>query len=281
MTTTEDEADSLGCCARCRAEWSLSIFDKYEFNNKEVDFAASFQPKGLVIKISKLTLVCWTIASMAQDLIDKIPDYNIFWLAWLTVWALLLSVMYLVCSFLCTVTGTSEEPSLLVYVTWTLGSIACPGQLIVTILYWTIDHSLSGNKVTYINSMLHGGVLILVWIDALVINRIPVRFRQVSLIMALALIYLLWTGIHSAFSIGNPNHTDRPDQDDDALYEAINWRERPVWTIIICSVILLMTLPIFFLFWAASAYGGGYRFDNGLRRHKSFKTSSIIGAMGT
>ena len=61
--------------------------------------------------------------------------------------------------------------------------------------------------------------------------------------------YIIWTLIHGlATDIGNPYSVDRTtaNGDNDAIYDVINWTERPLPTFITLTILLLVAGPLFF-----------------------------------
>lgn len=137
---------------------------------------------------------------------------------------------------------------------WALYVIAIHSQFMVTLLYWLLVYD--GSSVIYPEIYRHGLLLILVMVDGFIINRIPIRLKQVVFIYAYSMAYLVWTLIHFAADLGNPEVTDTdPDTNDDALYGVLSWRDNPVGAVILCLILILVGLPlIFILTWALSLW---------------------------
>ena len=75
--------------------------------------------------------------------------------------------------------------------------------------------------------MKHGVLAIFTTIDVIVINRIPIRLKQIGYVYLFQLTYFLWSIIHFAFDIGTPYGDNDTSTDDDAIYSVVNWKKRP------------------------------------------------------
>jgi len=106
----------------------------------------------------------------------------------------------------------------------------------------------------YRQVMSHGITFIFVIIDGLILNRAPIRLKQLLMVIFVPIFYIIWTIIHSFTDIGNPWRTDEdPDTDDDALYGVLNWNQRPTQTAINSCVVILFVSPlVFHIFWFLS-----------------------------
>ena len=98
----------------------------------------------------------------------------------------------------------------LVQVTWFLFSIASTLETPMGVSYWLVFYSTGAGvtySINYINIMSHGGITVLILIDGLLINRIPLRIRQIIFPMAVGFMYSLWTLLHWQLDIGNKKKT--------------------------------------------------------------------------
>mmetsp|Transcript_2968 Transcript_2968/g.4673 ORF Transcript_2968/g.4673 Transcript_2968/m.4673 type:complete len:130 (+) Transcript_2968:124-513(+) len=95
--------------------------------------------------------------------------------------------------------------------------------------------------------MLHGGMLLPIIIDGFLLSRLPLRMKQFILPETFAFIYVLWTIIHSFSGIGNP-YADAGEQNDDAIYDVLAWKNKTIGAVILTLVLLFVVSPILFLF---------------------------------
>ena len=236
------------CCKALVDEWRLRMWSTTDANGKTIDVVATFRPRPpLLTGIIKLGFLVWTAQVVIATLID-FPQPKSFWLAYLTHWGLLLTVLYQALSFSRMILPVSQEPvDFLTRFAWGTFTTAAIAEVIVTLLYWTLEYK--GGPVLYLNVMKHGIVLLEIWIDGFVINRIPIRLKQVLWVYILGIsYYFLWTGIHSVSGVGNPIRNDNnPTTDDDAIYGSVNWTKRPAAAAVIAILVLLLGLPLLIL----------------------------------
>jgi hypothetical protein len=216
-----------GCCPRLVAEWRLAMWSVADTNGKSVDVVASFQPKPhALMAIVKLAFLSWVMSIWITDMIEY--DSKGFWYAYLTHWGLLATIVYFTLS-LCTLMIFSVVQTPLNFVTrflWGLFTTIVTVETVIALLFWVLEYK--AGPVSYGNVVKHGVFLILLWIDGFLINRIPIRFKQIVFPYIFLIIFLLWSGIHSVTKIGNPNITDKDHTtDDDAIYSAVSWNHRP------------------------------------------------------
>lgn len=265
----EEENKRLSCCERLRAEWGLSLFDTREFNGRLVDLNRTFRPQPLIgFIITKVVFLAWSLAIMSTDIItNQEAGAGYFFMAYLTNWGTVGVSLYFVLNISVAMFPIQQaNPSILVKATWALFSTIAPCELLITLLYWTLVFG--GDGFRYLDFMAHGGLMILVWIDGFLINRIPIRVKHIFFFYFFAILYGIWSGIHAAVDMGNPRSNKNDlDSDDDAIYSTLNWNERPIATLIVFLLVCLIVIPLLFFFaWSVSAYGGGCRFNGGLRR---------------
>ena len=81
-------------------------------------------------------------------------------------------------------------------------------------------------------------------IDGMVINRIPIRLRQLVWVEAVSLFYLLWNIIQQYSCIENPN---RDDDDTVALYDSLDFKKNAGAAVILCVLLILIAIPALFI----------------------------------
>jgi hypothetical protein len=138
--------------------------------------------------------------------------------------------------------------------TWALFSVATVQGICIALLYWAfVWETHWGFQID--NVMTHGGCLLMVLIDGLLINRIPLRINHMLLTTLLAVLYLIWSVIQNVVWKYNPVH----DDDDDALYDVLKWREETTSAIILSVIIVFVAIPLFTsLLWCVSLPGRHY-----------------------
>jgi hypothetical protein len=137
---------------------------------------------------------------------------------------------------------------------WVLYVISIHSQVFVSLLYWLLVYD--GSSVVYPEVYRHGILMVLVMTDGFVVNRIPIRLKQIVFVYAYALAYLGWTLIHFGADLGNPETTDNdPDTNDDALYGVISWRDNAGGAVVLCLILVLVVIPLMFIFtWGLSLW---------------------------
>mgnify|MGYP000007274053 CR=1 FL=1 len=147
----------------------------------------------------------------------------------------------------------SEGVILYVKVFWILFELAAHWELLTAFLFWTIifpKELKEGYKIGYGTFLLHGLVTLMVLFDGMILNRIPVRIKHYFILLAFDVIYVIWTMIHAAAGLGGQPASPESgaDQQSEAIYLALDWRNETVQTIFICIGILTVFAPILFLF---------------------------------
>lgn len=94
--------------------------------------------------------------------------------------------------------------------------------------------------------MVHGVGIILIVIDGLIVNRIPLRMKQFFLFEGFSALYLLWSIAFSFSGIGNP-YKESGAQDDDAIYSSMRWKTDSASAVTVAALVLLVANPIVFL----------------------------------
>ena len=89
----------------------------------------------------------------------KQDPYYAFWLAYLSSWGLVFTVLYAICSFVSAAllayhsslqqkgTELSGKVGILLKITWTLFAVAFPAELVISLLFWGLIFD--GNNLNY------------------------------------------------------------------------------------------------------------------------------------
>lgn len=235
-------SSSKYCCrTTLRNQCELSSFDLNDSNGKFIDIKATFALPSTPSNgtnnsnnnknnryqcvfyhgILKTILLCWTMSVVIMEIqVSQTP----FWLAYLTTWGLLstllcntfnlfLFVYMRMCKQDYYSTGSRRSRSSststsstavgwIIIIPWIVSIVTINIGLLIMILYWGLLYS--GYKIYYLDVMKHGVLAIFTTIDVIVINRIPIRLKQIGYVHLFQLTYFLWSIIHFAFDIGTP-----------------------------------------------------------------------------
>ncbi|CAB9516478.1 expressed unknown protein [Seminavis robusta] len=245
------------CCGRSRAELSHPAFSAREVTGQVLNGPNSFAPAGLCTLLAKTIVMSWSMSLFVIGLLSRSEPPMAFFFAYLTNITLLIACLYLLLSWwnslLSTIcTSTTTNIGWMHHISWALFAVAAPGEIIVTVGYWTMDWD--GKLTTlldYYNIMTHGGVMILVLLEGLFINRIPLRVRHYGLLALYMMAYLIWTFVHAWFLIGDPT-----SEDDDAIYEGVlEWNKDPLTTAGYAALFFFGLAPVsFVLVYVCSLY---------------------------
>ena len=229
-----------------------------------IDIPASFSPMGVFPQLCKTVTLGMGLFTLYWGLGR---DLRVFWLAYLTHWALTFAILYLLASFMNSFVSVSQPPPLQtrvgmrVKLTWILFTIACNLQIVVTVAYWFVIYD--GSSMSSYSVLSHGVVAVMVLIDGLIINTIPVRLRHwIEFVFPIGLLYLIWSFVHYKLSIGNPDYQDEdPETNDDLIYGVLDWGEEPQPTqaLIVSAMILFVLSPLSqFVMWFISNFRRRY-----------------------
>jgi MFS family permease len=243
-----------------------SEFSRPFFGLKEEPFGTLDMPKNFsvgkgflsIISLLKFCMFGFAIASLGIAF-HRRPE-PAFYPAYLTPWGVVYCILYLGGSLIlatCSAYSPHRWCNFILKFTWVLFSIAAVQGICIALLYWFfVWHPDRGIYID--NVMTHGGCLIMVLIDGLIINRIPLRIKHMLLTTLLAALYLTWSVIQNVVWRYNPVH----DDDDDALYDVMKWREETTSAIILIAIILLGAIPLLTsLLWFVSLPGRHYEND--------------------
>jgi hypothetical protein len=279
------EIEKPSCSRLLQAESRLSFFSIQQSNyyddddERVIDVPQSFAPHTKFSVCSKGLIFTWSIQVLIQTIVMEDSPRR-FFLAYLTHWTLVVSLAYLLASLLlstcfcctphqphCLLNNPQDDgivlslPHWSVRLTWGLFSIAATAQMNITFLFWMVEYDPDFYSVTYTTIMRHGGIMILVILEGLVINRIPVRLKQMVLPVVFSATYMLWTLIHDfCTTIGNPQrHDNDPATDDDAIYHSLSWENRPGSSLLMALFGVLVLVPsLYLLLWCMSMCGSWY-----------------------
>ena len=233
------------CTSRIKEQLSYGVFELSDAEGRTVDTRRTFKPDPkLFWLVVKLGLLAWVIQAIAFDIsATRTPS---FWMAYLTNWAAVLVLIYFVGSLLLAAVipiAQNENTSIWIKTTWFFYTVSLNLSLLATILFWILVYEPT-EPVEYNHVMMHGGTLILVVIDGMVINRIPIRLRQLMWVEAVSLAYLLWNIIQQFTFTKNPN---RDDDETVAIYNSVDFRNKPGATVILCVLLLVIAVPVIFI----------------------------------
>jgi len=255
--------EDYGIRKRFTSELRRNFFSLEESSERYIDVANSFAPSSPRFQhviVLRVGLLVWTIIGLARSILDTDEEDRFIWLGYLTHLGLVISIVYQITACIVTLhkksliqhAGSTYNPSGLVKVVWFLYVLAVPNELIITLLYWTLDYpTIEDGVVTYNAVFTHGILAVLLLIDGNLIARIPVRIKHIVVIEIYSISYLIWTVIHAFSGIGNGS------EDGDLLYDVIDWKDKPIATLITCVIIVVVVIPIIFMvLWFLSLAGG-------------------------
>jgi len=245
-----------GMWSRFRSEFSISSFALEEDYFGRLDLLKSFclsaDERNWAVIAFKFITVCLSISGFVLAIArQSVPG---FYPAYLTFWGVVYGIIYLSSSFTLAVKATSSpEDSRLIKFTWAFFLVPAVHGMIIAPMYWIFLWT--PGPVEYSNVMMHGGVAALVLIDGLIINKTPVRIKHAVIVLMFALLWLFWSILQNAVIQYNPGQ----DDDDDALYDIMKWREETVKSIILASIVVFVAIPLFTcLIWRLSLSGRCY-----------------------
>jgi hypothetical protein len=251
--------------ATSRGAWTAFWAEAYEkimFTTLGHDDAQrAFFPSGLSTLFCKMVLGGWAVSCFVVAIVET--RYKAYEMAYLTNWSLAITSIYFILSIIaslssfCTSSYTlidenNQSSKLQPFMTKSLTitfTIASVQQLFVTI-FWltnTMDLSQMAFLELYVIVVGHGPLALIVLLDGLVLNAIPVRARHITFVWILQGLYLLWTVIYSILDIKNP-WTYMVDGNTDAgIYTGfLNWRLYPGKTLLFSLGFVFIITPITF-----------------------------------
>jgi hypothetical protein len=302
MNRVEAEESSIGstnesCCSRLLWDLKVSpLFSIGEPNGQYLDVALSFggipaatvtmstlvseggtawrlRKKWLILPYRSLILA-WCISTLVLYIIDA--DNGWLWMGYLSNWALILSNLSLLSSWICTAwsdticrqpihdiinnnlhdgggvnlqTSTALTPSCFIKITWILFTLAAVTEVLVTILFWALlryNHN-------YLTVMVHGIIASLVLFDGLVVGRIPIRFKHSLFLFIEVVLFLIWDLLHTFLGMGDGTYRGA---NDNPLYSVLDWRNNPMGSVILVILVIFVGCPLIYTFvWMISVLG--------------------------
>lgn len=246
------------CCSRFCHELSRSgvsgFFDLNENDSKAVDPGPTFGPHGLLQLAWRIAVLVFVVVALIYDVSTALKPELTF--AYLTNFTYLVSCVYLVFSLLCSIVEATswglrvDKTSIRLHerATWFLFAVVMPGEVLVAVLYWVLVHD-PETTADFFNYLSHGAIVPLVAIDGWVVGRIPLRAPQGLFVLLYAAGYAIWTIIYMHINTAEGGN----DDDYEALYDFILWKDSPSTTAPVVLVLLFIICPfLFMLCWALS-----------------------------
>jgi len=243
----------------------------------------------------KAAVVAWKLLVLGVEIYTIAIDFaeytDVFRLGYLTIWSYLFATVYSLLSLANTISPISTVPlaepssvqestgsasvqivistkadvqsssnydeykvSKRTLITWLFFTLAAIAQITVTVLFWGLVYT-SGTPSLF-SVLAHGVIFVLVWVDGLVINRIPVRLRHwLELCLPMFVAYVIWTILQSPLVF----EIDNPFVNDDRIYPVLDWDEKPLFSLGMVSGLVLVFTPIAHtVLWGLSLAGRRY-----------------------
>lgn len=270
----------LDITATCRCHPSFRAVDTiYKTDGslevKIIDVAASFSPpssqNGPGSTWTKLAIVFWKLVVIASEwyafTVEFFLPWSAFAFAYLTNWGLMFSMVYSLFSLANTlfpIENREEDKQtsvnegivpLRARLTWAFFDLAAWLELVLTVVYWVLIYEGTREELSAYNVLAHGIVMALIWIDGLVVNRIPVRMRHwLEIGVPFLVLYTTWTVLQGVV-LGIPN----PDYDYHSIYPILDWAESPLFSSgLVAGLILVWSPFVYVLMLGASLLGRRY-----------------------
>jgi len=271
---TDDGERDIGIFQRISFELRESFFSLKEPNGRYVHVANSFapdSPRFHHILLLRVGFFIWSIVSLGMNLELRPEEEGFIYMAYLTNQGFIISILYQLIA--CVVTfykksliqpnaDSNYEPTALVKTMWFLYFASVQVEIVITILYWTLEYPTKVGPLKYPSIYIHGIIALMLIIDGNLICRIPLKIKQVLAVEVYVVFFQIWTVIHAFSGIGDGNN----DSGSDLLYDVIDWKGNPIKAWIIFIFIYLVLVPIIFLLiWVLSLAGPGCTFNGGRR----------------
>ena len=264
------EPKDSSCCSRVIEDITGPFACRPSFRaadgNRKIDVPASFSPRGCFVTVGKAAMLAVAILTLYLGLFI---NFRAFWFAYLTNWNVTVSSVYLLISFFNSVVPVSGPPvgqtivNVRVKATWILFTLSANMGLVVTIVFWTMIFDGAPDIATILP---HGILTLAVLLDGFGNNAIPIRLRHyLEFVLPFALVYILWTYLHSFFGVGNPDNNDEdPETNDDVIYDVLDWKTVPEATAGIAAFLTFILSPVLHVvIWFISGYRRRYKNASG------------------
>lgn len=250
-----------GCCARFSSQLNprQSWFHvTAECTGRTLDIPESFAPSSCYAFIWKLLVTATAVLTLGWGLNDS--DSKPFYFAFLTSLGVCFVNIYFYFSLFNTILAArtpqpSQTVGMRIRFTWLFGALGTHLTFAAACLYWFIVWN-PEDGVSFTNISAHGGLLVLILVDAAVVNRIPYRMQHYVAVLVVEILYVIWTVIHSlATDIGNPNQSDNdPDTNDDAIYPDVlewnnDWKKALIYS---CATVFGLGPILYIIMWCLS-----------------------------
>jgi len=263
-TANQVQTPKPNCCRRLMTELNpcqpwFAVQDRA--TERKFDIPESFSPATCLAFVWKVAATGLTIGTLVYNIVvNANPE---FYFAYMTNWALLVSVLYLSISLWNTVAAsrTSQPPDRAgcrIRTTWVLYELSMHLQLVVTIVFWALIYEPGVTALNFVSIVPHGVIAFVVLVDGNFVNRIPVRWTHwYGFVMPVEVLYVVWTVIHAlATDIGNPNRSDNdPDTNDDSIYKPLSWNDNWQRSLILSVIVVFGVGPVlYYAMWLVSLY---------------------------
>jgi hypothetical protein len=159
-----------------------------------IDIRSSFSPAGRLVLLWKMVATLWIFSVICVGVVfNARRGHATKYFYYISNWATVGGFIYSICSLLSSAfattrllavrqqlqsSGTSQQhrPNLWVRFTWVMFEVAAHLGITISLAYWAFHfHSPASHELFYRDVSTHGGVIVVVLLDGLVVNRIPVR----------------------------------------------------------------------------------------------------------
>lgn len=202
-----------------------------------------------------LGLRCTLFATMLGVLLYSFGLYaedgdSGYWFIYLTHWGLLIEVVYLGLA----VWTTKQSPSwefltenereilpLSVRILWPLGTIVLPTSFMIFAMYWGLVFKWE-KAPKAISVLTHGVNFVVMIIDQVVTGR-PILLLHVIYFWIFAVVYVVWSGLHYWWRVGN-------EDGDDYIYSSLDWSQGSKTGKLSIGILFIVAPAIYVTFWA-------------------------------
>ena len=273
---------SIGCFYRFQQELKCSygFFSLDELNGTVLDVKNTFAPGPklwCVLVLGRILLAAAAIFAMVYSIVNYPAENRWIWMGFLTHWTVVVTIAYLAIILAVTLSpkalrqpANGRPPSVLVRLAWAFYSLALPMNVLVVLLYWTLDYQ-PGQTIHFSTISLHAGTCFLVLIDGNLLSKIPIRMKHILLVESTAVLLVIWTLINDLVGIGDgvwENEDADQNNADDKLYSVLNWSDDPAKAAIISVLVIFVVIPIIFvLCWMLSIWSRWLTKCDGSRRY--------------
>jgi hypothetical protein len=265
-TSSSSHGGGRLCCGELRQPF----FGTTDATGKPLDFTRSLASGQALVIVFKVMTVGLLLATFVHGFITYPHKPRAFRLSYLTIWSLIWAIIYSMSSLYLSIStalfrkqpqeGGGEEqqqqpPYRLTYWTWVWYSVGVNNAIIVTALFWGTEYSPERYPTLDFNSYMdHGGSAILLLVEGLLINRVPIRLKHYFVVLLLAVLYVAWSAIHDVILTVNPARGE-----DEPLYPVLAWETDMTGAVTISVMVLFVAMPLVQVFvWFLSTLGRRY-----------------------